>query len=341
MKTNRYICGLIAVLFISMTVLTGGCTIQNWFAPKPYRETQFLMDTVIEITAYGPQAEASVKAAFAEFKHLHDLTNNFDENSQVSQINQQAGKNKVPADPKLFEIIKLSNELSEKLDSVFDITVGPLTELWGIGRKGEFVPTQEEVNRVLPLVNYKLIQLDEANQSVFLSKEGMKLDLGGIAKGYAVDKAIEILKNKGIESALINAGGDVRVIGKKPDGAPWRIGVQHPRNNEGMIGALSLSQWDNMETSGDYQRFFMKDGERYSHILDPRTGRQPRSITSVTIVGGSSGDDDVLSTVLFIVGPERGMELLKQFPGTEAIFMTNEGKTVITPGLEGKIDMEK
>jgi thiamine biosynthesis lipoprotein len=330
------------IIFVTIfAIVTGGCAVQNLFAPKPYKETQFLMDTVIEITAYGPRAEEGVKEAFAEIRHLHDITNNFDPNSEVSQISLQAGQTKMSVDPELFEIIKLSNQLSDKLDSVFDITIGPLTELWGVGHKGEFIPTQQEIDKVLPLVNYKLMQLDEANHAVFLPKAGMKLDLGGIAKGYAVDRAIEILKSKGIKSALINAGGDVRVIGNKLDQAPWRIGVQDPRNNEGIIGALPLTQWDNMETSGDYQRFFMKDGERYSHILDPRTGRQPRSITSVTIVGNSSGDDDVLSTVLFIVGAERGMELLKQYPGTEAIFVTKDGKIVTTPGLEGKIEIQK
>jgi thiamine biosynthesis lipoprotein len=341
MKNSKYLYRMIIIAVLISTVITGGCTLQSLFAPKPYKETQFLMDTVIEITAYGPQAEAAVKEAFAEIKRLHDLTNNFDENSEVSKISSQAGQAPVAVDVELFEIIKLSNELSDKLDSVFDITIGPLTELWSVGHKGEFVPTEAEIAKVRPLVNYKLIKLDEASHTVFLPQSGMKLDLGGIAKGYAVDRAIEILKSKGIKSALVNAGGDVRVIGQRPDGTPWRIGIQHPRNNEGMIGVVSLTDWDNMETSGDYQRFFMKDNERYSHILDPRTGRQPRSITSITIVGNNSGADDVLSTVLFIVGVERGMELLKEFPGTEAVFVTNEGRIIVTPGLEGKIELEK
>lgn len=340
MRNNRFR-WMIIIFAAIFTVVSGGCAIQNLFAPKPYKETQFLMDTVIEITAYGPQAEAGVKEAFAEFRRLHDLTNNFDENSEVSKISQQAGQSKVAVDPELFEIIKISNELSAKLDNVFDITIGPLTELWSVGHKGEFVPTQQEIDTARALVNYKLAQLDEADHTVFLPKAGMKLDLGGIAKGYAVDRAIDILKSKGITSALINAGGDVRVIGNRPDKGPWRIGVQDPRNSEGMIGALSLSDWDNMETSGDYQRFFIKDGERYSHILDPRTGRQPQSIASVTIIGGNSGIDDVLSTALFIVGVQRGMELLRGFPGTDAVFVTKEGQIIITPGLEGKFELQK
>lgn len=338
---NLYVRVMIIMLAVISALFIGGCAIQNWIAPKPYNETQFLMDTVIEITAYGPEAEAGVKAAFAEFKHLHNITNHFDEGSQVSEISRQAGQSKVAVDPQLFEIIKLSNELSGKLDNVFDITVGPLTQLWSVGHKGEFVPSQAEIDNVLPLVNFKLVELDEVNHTVYLPKAGMRLDLGGIAKGYAVDRAIDILKSKGIQSALINAGGDVRVIGKKPDGTPWRIGVQHPRNNEGMTARLALTEWDTMETSGDYQRFFMKDGQRYSHILDPRTGRQPNSVASVTIINNNSAAGDVLSTVLFIVGAERGQELLKQFPGTEAIFVTTEGQTIVTQGVSNKVELEK
>lgn len=322
-----------------LIMVTAACGFQNWFSPKPYKETQFLMDTIMEITAYGPNAEPAVKAAFTEIKRLHDLTNNFDPGSQVSQINQAAGKNRIKADPDLITMMQRSNELSDKLAGSFDITVGPLTELWGIGRKGEFVPSQEEIDKVLPLVNYRVMEIDQAAGTVYLPKAGMALDLGGIAKGYAVDKAIAILKAKGIQSALINAGGDVRVIGKRPDGNPWRIGVQHPRNQDAMIAKLALTQWDTMETSGDYQRFITKDGVRYSHILDPRTGRQPRQLDSVTMVLNSSTDGDIFSTAFFVLGPEKTLELIKQFPGVDVIMATVDGKVIVSPGLEGKVEV--
>lgn len=326
------------VCLLGFLIFTAACGFGNWFTPKPYKETQFLMDTIIEITAYGPNAESAVKAAFADLKRLHDLTNNFDPNSQVSQINQAAGKNRVKVDPDLITMMQRSNELSNKLDGSFDITVGPLTELWGIGRKGEFVPSQEEIDKVLPLVNYRLVEIDQSTGTVFLPKTGMALDLGGIAKGYAVDKAIAILKAQGIQSALINAGGDVRVIGKRPDGNPWRIGVQHPRNQDAMIAKLSLTDWDTMETSGDYQRFITKDGIRYPHILDPRTGRQPRQLNSVTMVLNNSADGDIFSTAFFVLGPARTLELIKEFPGVDVIMVTVDGKVIVSPGLEGKIE---
>lgn len=330
---------LALLLAIGVLLSTTACKPPSWGAPKPYKETQFLMDTIIDITAYGPNAEPAVKAAFAEFKRLHDITNNFDPASQVSKVNDAAGQNKLVVDPDFIEMVRRSNELSDNFGGTFDVTIGPLTDLWGIGRKGDYVPTQEDIDKLLPLVNYHLVELDVANHTIYLPKKGMKLDLGGIAKGYATDKALDILKSYGIKSALINAGGDVRVIGQKPDGTPWRIGVQNPRNQDAVIAKLALTDWDTMETSGDYQRFIMKDGVRYSHILDARTGRQPRQLDSVTMVLNSSTDGDILSTALFILGPEKGLELLKKYPGAEAIMVTTDGKVITSPGLAGKVEI--
>ncbi|MBP2641189.1 MAG: ApbE family lipoprotein [Firmicutes bacterium] len=326
-------------VLLGIALVCLGCSFNSVSELKPYKETQFLMDTVIEITAYGPNAESAVKAAFAEFKRLHDITDHFSPDSQVSKINQQAGKEKVKADPDLIAMISRSNELSDRLDGVFDLSIGPLTSLWGIGHKSEFIPSRDEIQQVLPLVNYHQIEVDSTDQTIYLAQKGMLLDLGGIAKGYSTDKAIEILKNKGITSALVNAGGDVRVIGQRPDKKPWRIGVQDPRNSDKVIAKLSLTDWDTMETSGDYQRYFMKDQVRYSHILDPRTGMQPREIISVTTINSSSGDGDILGTAVFVLGIERGFELLKQFPGTEAIVVTKDGRLVVTPGLQGKVEL--
>jgi len=327
------------VMLLVTTLLVSGCFTNSLFAPKPYKETQFLMDTIIEITAYGPGAEEAVRACFVEFQRLHTLTNNFDDNSQVSRINQMAGKSKVIVDPDVVYMVNHSQELSSKLEGTFDVTIGPLTELWGIGRKGEYIPSQDEIDKALALVNYRIVEVDNNAHTIYLPKRGMLLDLGGIAKGYAVDKVIEMLKVKGVTSALVNAGGDVRVIGKKPDNTPWRIGVQHPRQTDGISAKLALTEWDTMETSGDYQRFITKDGIRYSHLLDPRTGWQPREVASVTTVNNSSGDGDILGTAIFILGVEKGLKLLQQFPGNEAIIITIDGKTIITPGLEGKIEL--
>lgn len=332
---------LIVLGLLIAAMLAAACRPGGWTAAKPYNETQFLMDTVVEMTAYGPGAEQGVKAAFAEIKRLNDLSNNFDPASQVSQINQAAGRSAVKADPALIAMLLRANELSAELDGAFDVTVGPLTDLWGIGRKGDYIPTQADIDNVLPLVDYRRVAIDTAAGTVYLPKEGMKLDLGGIAKGYAVDKVIDILKSRGVQSALVNAGGDIRVIGRRPDGNPWRIGVMHPRKPDAVIAKLALTDWDTMETSGDYQRYIMRDGVRYAHILDPHTGRQPRQLASVTVVLNNSADGDIFSTALFVLGPERGLTALRRFPGVEAVMVTDQGKVLVSPGLEGKAEIEK
>jgi thiamine biosynthesis lipoprotein len=171
------------IFVIVIALLVSGCLNAKLTASKPYKETQFLMDTVVEITAYGPQAEEGVKAAFIEFQRLHNITNNYDDSSQLSKINQMAGKSKVVVDPDLVRIVSLSKNVAAKLDDSFDITVGPLSALWGIGHKGDYVPSQAEIEKVLPLVNYRLIEVDSIANTVYLPKIGMMLDLGGVAKG--------------------------------------------------------------------------------------------------------------------------------------------------------------
>ncbi len=329
---------LVSVCLIVLLIFSAGCGTDALIAPKAYKETQFLMDTVIDITAYGQGNETAVKAAFDEFARINELTNRFDDNSQVAKINQAAGKHKVQVDPDIIAMLKLARDRSEKSEGALDVTVGALTELWGVGHKGEYVPSQAEIKSVLPLVNYRLLELNDQENTVFLPQAGMRIDLGAVAKSYANRKAIEILKAKGIKSALINAGGEVRVVGTRPDGQAWRVGVQDPRNMEGLAAKVALTEWDSLETSGDYQRFFIKDNVRYAHIIDPRTGSQPGQVISVTVISKAERDADVLSTALFVLGVEKGQQLLRQFPDTEAIFITNDGQKVITPGLTGKIE---
>lgn len=321
--------------FLLVLILTfAGCSTQ----PKPYKEGRFLMDTYIEITAYGPKAQPAVKAAFSEFERIYTIANIYDSNSQLSQVNAAAGSKAVQVDTDILAMVERSRELADKMSGTFDITIGPLTELWGIGKKDNFVPSDTEIQQLLPLVNYRLVQVDWTAKTLFLPKAGMRLDMGGIAKGYATDRAVDSLKAQGVTSALINAGGNVRVVGTRPDGKPWRIGVQHPRNPDEVIAKLALTNWDTMETSGDYQRFILRNNVRYSHILDPRTGKQPSEVASVTMVMNNSADGDVFSTALFVLGVEQGMAVLKQFPGVDAIFVTVDGQVITTPGLAGKIE---
>lgn len=329
----RRIYFLLAILLAAL--LIAGCN-----QVKPHKESRFIMDTLIDITVYGTNAQDSVREAFGEYERIYRLANLYDDNSQLAQINRAAGIKPIKADPALIEMLERACDLSAQLDGAFDVSIGPLTELWGIGKKGEFVPSDDEIKEALALVDYRLIQVNREEGTIFLPLAGMKLDMGGIAKGYATDKAVEVLQKRGIKSALVNAGGNVRIIGKRPDGKPWRIGVQNPRKEDGIAAKLALDNWNTMETSGDYQRFIMKDGIRYSHLLDPRTGKQPRGTISVTMVLNNSTDGDVFSTALFVLGAEKGLQALQKFPGVEAIFIDETGKISYSPGLNGKIEVE-
>ncbi|WP_378954968.1 FAD:protein FMN transferase [Pelosinus sp. sgz500959] len=342
MKKLRSLVSVVLIFIVAFSII--GCSPMSFLSPKPYKETQFLMDTIIEITAYGSNNESAVKAAFDEFKRIQEISDKYNPESQISKINQMAGISPVEVSPDLIKMINYSIEISKKMDGAFDISIGSLTELWGIGHKEEFVPTQEEINGVLPLVDYRMIQVNANNGTVYLPKVGMKLDLGGVAKDYALNKGIEILKSYGIKSALLNAGGDIQVIGTKPDGNPWRIGVQDPRNSEGVIAKVTLDPWNTVQTSGDYQRFFIKNGVRYAHILNPKTGRQPIEIASVTLVYKDADvytTGDIASSGFIVLGLEKSMEVLKKFPGVEGIFVTTDGKVVVTPGLKDKVELSK
>ena len=324
-----------AYLLLALTMLLSGCG-----SPTQYKETQFLMDTVIEITAYGPNAEEAVKEAFLQFKRIHDLSNRYDPDSQVSRINQAAGRESLKVDPDLTAIAIRAAKMSVITSGKFDITVGTLTDLWGIGRKGDYIPTEQEIEAARKLVDYRKVAIDQERNTIYLTQPGMALDLGGIAKRYALDKAGSVLAAKGIKSALINAGGDINVIGKRPDGQPWRIGVQHPRQTDALIAKLTMDPWISIETSGDYQRFIIKDNERYAHIIDPDTGRPAAEVTSVTLVSRDASPA-IRSSAIFTLGIEKGLELLKQYPNTEAIITAGDGRVITTPGLRGSIELEK
>ncbi len=340
MSFARNFVSIFLILIMNLSII--GCSPMAFWSPKPYKETQFLMDTIIEITAYGSNSEVAVKSAFDEFKRIQAISDHFNPDSQVSKINQMAGISPVVVDSDLIKMVNDSIEVSKKTDGAFDISIGALTELWGIGHKEDFVPTQEEINNVLPLVNYRIIQVNANKGTIYLPKKGMKLDLGGVAKDYALNQAVEILKNYGIKAALVNAGGDIQTIGSKPDGTPWRIGVQDPRYSDRVIAKVTLNPWNTLQTSGDYQRFFIKDGIRYAHILDPKTGRQPTELASVTLVYKDSniyGTGEIASSGFLVLGLERGLDAIKHFPGVEAIFVTTDGKVVVTPGLNDKVEI--
>jgi len=302
-----------------------------------FKYQQVAMGTIIEITLIGDDEEAANKAvlqAFQEIKRIETLMSPWLDSSDVTRINRSAGKAWLKVSPETMEVIKKAQEISELSEGGFDITIGPLTELWREARKKKIPPSIEEVKEKLGLVNFKNIETDQEGK-VFLKKKGMAIDLGGIAKGYAVDRAFELLKSLEYRNLIINAGGDLRVGGLK-NNQPWSIGIQNPRESQKLLARISVSDMA-VVTSGDYERFFNYEGKRYHHIFNPKDGFPTDDCQSVTVLCKEGMIADALATAVFVLGPEKGYSLCRKLDGVECLIVDKEGKTIISPGLKGRI----
>jgi FAD:protein FMN transferase len=292
------------------------------------------MGTVIEITLMGDHEEQENKAAlqaFQEIKRIEQLMSPKIESGDVFRINQSSGKDRVKISKETLEVIKKAQEISELSEGGFDITVGPLTELWKKVRENKTPPSAEEVKEKLDLVNFRNIEMDQEGR-VFLKKRGMAIDLGGIAKGYAVDRAFDVLRSLGYRNLIVNAGGDLRVGGLK-NNQPWSIGTQNPRDSQKLLATIPVSDMA-VATSGDYEKFFIYEGNRYHHILNPANGLPAEGCQSVTIVAKDCITADGLATAVFVLGPEKGYALCQKLKGVQCLIVDKEGKIINSPTLK-------
>lgn len=299
-------------------------------------KTFLALGTINNIKVFNCENEAIVEEAITRVAEIDDRMSAFKVESDISKLSKNAGKGFQKVHEDTFNLICKAIEFSVLSDGAFDITIRPLVELWGINKKGNFVPSDSEIEELLPLVHYQDILLDQKFCSVALKKAGQSLDLGGIAKGFAADEVKRILLENGIQSALINLGGNIVTIGTRPDGQPWQIGIQNPLAPTGQfLGILSAAD-KTIVTSGTNERFFIKEGVRYHHILDPRTGRPVQSsLLSVTAICTCSTDADALTTALFILGPQKGLPLLSKI-GAEAVFIADDLTITASQGLKGQ-----
>ncbi|RIE05704.1 FAD:protein FMN transferase [Candidatus Cryosericum terrychapinii] len=286
------------------------------------QSASFGMGTVITHRVFGGQTEEALQAAIGETVRLERMLSRFRSESEIGRINSSAGIRYEKVSSETFEVLSGAVEFSKCCQGSFDVTIGPLVTLWNIYEGVSEPPPRSRIEKAIPLVDYTDVAFDYHTKSVGLKKAGQSIDLGGIGKGYAADKVIDVFKKYGISSAFTNFGGNVATVGARPDGSPWRVGIQHPRQEDKLIGVVSVVN-KSVVTSGDYQRYFIDShGRRYHHILDPATGYPCETgLVSVTVVSDSSMAADALSTILFTVGMNRGIELLKSFPGTEAILI--------------------
>nr|WP_241425592.1 FAD:protein FMN transferase [Clostridium saccharobutylicum] len=301
-------------------------------------KTNYVLGTMVNLRAYGANANNAIEKSIERLNNIDDKMSAFKENSEISKINSKAGISMETVSKDTYYVIKKAVKYSKILEGTFDPTIRPLVSLWNIGKGDEKIPGKYQIEERLKLVNYNDVILDDNNSSIMLKKIKQALDVGGIAKGFAADEVRDIFYKYKIKSALIDLGGNIFALGSKENGEPWRVGIQNPFEPRGEhIGILNVKN-KSVVTSGNYERYFIKDGKRFHHILDPRTGYPSQSkIISATIISDNSIDGDGLSTGVYILGVDKAIDIIERMNGIEAIFITEDKKIYTTSGVSDEI----
>jgi thiamine biosynthesis lipoprotein len=321
MFMQRYLCSILVLLF-SQPVAA------DW-----HRQEAAIMGTNVTVELWHEDAglaQELTDAVLDEMRRIDDLMSTYNPGSLISRVNKNAATLPVPVNEELLLLITLSLEYSELTEGAFDITYASAGQHYDY-RKGKY-PDSEQLAKTLPAIDYHHVRLNQDDTSVSFLRKGVRIDLGGIAKGYAVDRGIGILQQAGIRNALVSAGGDTRVIGKRWD-RPWNVGIRDPRRQDKIVSLIPLEDAA-ISTSGDYERFFEKDGVRYHHILNPGTGKSSRGVHSTSIIGQTSINTDALSTSVFVLGVEKGLQLINSIEDAEAVIVDNQGRLHYSNGLE-------
>ncbi len=316
------------------------------FVPERVHGSGAAMGTHVAFAAYTTPTVDAAKtreafdAALAEIKRIEALMTTWRPDSEVSRINAAAGKSAVQVSDETFFVIKEAVRTSEISDGAFDITFQTLHGLWKFDEDLDpHPPSEAAIKARLPFVGWRNIKLDEGNKSVMLTKEKTKIGLGGIAKGYAVDMAVKVLERAGLTSFFVQAGGDLFARGKKPDGTEWQAGIRDPRGPEGKwFAKIGLSDHA-FSTAGDYERAYVVNGKRYHHIIDPRTGQPATKCRSVTIWAPTALLADEIDDAVFILGPEKGMQLVESIEGVGAVIVDAHNNVGISKRLQGKVQI--
>ena len=297
-----------------------------------FDRTEAIMGTrvYVQLWAEDPaRGNEAIDAVMADMRRIDDLMSHYKPESQLSRINQHANEGPVEVDQELFDLIKLSTYYSQITEGAFDITYASVGYLYDYPK--HIHPTEAQIKNALPSVNWRNMLLDEAHHTVRFEHAGMRIDLGGIGKGYAVDRGIDILKARGIEHAVVTAGGDTRIIGDHM-GRPWVVAIQNPDDPQKVVTRIPLSD-SAMSTSGDYERFFDEGGVRYHHIIDPHTGHSASKVRSATILAPTATQTDGMSKTAFVLGAQKTLEIINRMPEYDAVFITPDGKILYSNGL--------
>ena len=285
----------------------------------------------VEIWADDPaKGEAAIDAVMDEMRHIDDTMSTYKPDSEVSKVNQLAAQQALPISSELFKLLQTALDYSRITEGAFDITYASVGYMYDFREHKR--PTEEQIKAALPAINYQHVILDADAQTVHFSQPGVRIDLGGIAKGYSVDCGIDVLRKLGYTHALVNAGGDSRVIGDR-FGRPWIVGIRHPDDPDKIITRIPLVD-SAFSTSGDYERYFDENGVRYHHIIDPHTGHSASKVRSATVIAPTATRTDGLSKTAFVLGPEEAMRIYNSLDDVDAVLVTPDGKVLYTKGLQ-------
>ena len=305
-------------LFLSIFILSG---------QKSYSESSILMGSSFEITVVAEDedfAKESLAIAKKEIIRIENLISSWDQKSETSRINRNAGIAAVEVSKELFDLIFRAQQISKLSSGAFDLTFAAIDKLWNFDGRESEMPNPDTLKASVFNIGYQLIELDKESLTVFLPKKGMKIGFGAIGKGYAADRAKQLLVERGVLGGIINASGDMNTWGTKPNGSSWTIGIVNPMNNKKVFSWFSLEH-NAVVTSGDYEKFTQINGRRYSHIIDPRTGIPSQGIVSCTVFAGKAELADAIATAIFVMGVESGLFLIDQLPDIEAILIDDSG----------------
>jgi FAD:protein FMN transferase len=346
---KRLLLEVVALLVVVALIVT--FTTRSRHAREAVYDTRIAMGTVVTVTVFGGGGKATdaVEAAFREVARVESLTTTYSPSSVVSKLNAASAAASAGAavahktvaratDRDVFAIVATSLDVSEASSGAFDITIEPLTRLWRFDVTDFKLPPADSIDAALPRIDYHLVHLDIDSGEISLA-EGAEINLDGVAKGYAVDRSLDVLRGMGVTRAIVDAGGDLGFVGSPPGASLWKVGIKHPRT-DGLLGVIEVSG-GGVATSGDYQRFRILDGMRHHHILDPSNGYPARGVLSVTVTAANTVVADALATAVFVMGPERGMAMVENMPGVEAVIVTGEENVqdvLVSSGLRDRYD---
>ena len=329
---------IVCCLSIILLVASGCVDLPDGSSPVVVKRTQMHMGTLVSITAVGASdqgANDAINAGFQEIKRLERLLSTWIPDSELSRVNASAGVKPVQVSPETLAVVRRSLQVAEMTGGAFNIALGPAIDAWNISAEPRF-PSASELESLKPLLDLRAVRADVREHAIYLEKAGMRIDVGGIGKGYAADQAVMALKEAGAMAGVVALSGDIKTFGKLPGGKKFPVAIQHPRREGQVLVFIDLED-EAISTAGDYERFFEQDGVRYHHILDPVTLQPARGCQSVSVVARDGVLADGLDTGIFVMGPTRGMQLVEHLEDVEAIIVDKAGEVHISSGLKKRV----